>query len=155
MEKEFRRRKRRIGKTIRTLSFNKIKVKIFFSIILLSIILEIWDYYLNCLKIICDPMILGVVYYIFWPFHLLNILLLANITPYASLVIIIKIIFFLLQLVYWYGLTLLASFILNKLRGHHGRKRSRKRKNMNKFIEKGIEKDLREAEELEKKKLKK
>ena len=137
----------------RLLRPTKIKIIIFLCIIGLSIVFQGWNYNIKCLEIICEPIFLGFIYYLFWPFDLFNIWIMGILPPTIPLLFIIKIITLIVQVVYWYLLTCFIIIPINKIRGLIGRKIWKNRLHENKIILSKIERDLKKADELEKKKM--
>ena len=130
----------------------KEKIVLFLIFIVLGVLLQTWEaMFASCLKILCPPIGLGIVYYIFWPFQLFNILILQEIPPYRSLLFFARIIFFVLQLIYWYIIACLISIPLSKqIKKSKGKKEGRKKENERKMKE-TIERDVKHAKELDKK----
>lgn len=147
--KKARKKEKRARKFLK---FNKTKIKIFSVIVIISILLQWWEYNTICIKIVCSPLIIGTIYYLFWPFQLLNILILGSIPPNQIVLSIAKIIFIVLQIAYWYIISCLIAIPINTVRGKVGRTKSRKRKSRDKAMKEQIAKDIKIGEEMEKEK---
>ena len=142
----------KIKRILKFFKFNKPKIIIFIVIILISLGFQ-WIFEPGkCLSIICSPYILGVLYYVFWPFDLLAILILGNIPPNPIILFIAKIVALLLQIIYWYILSCLIAIPINKIRGVRGKSKNKKKKEHNKRIKAGIEKALIKAKQIEEQK---
>lgn len=142
-------------KVKRFFKLTKSKITVLISIVAISLLFQVWDYNKRCLEIICEPVFLGVLYYVLWPFELLVILLVGNIPPNKFLLSIIKIIFLVLQVGYWYLLACLVAYPINKTRGKINIRKSRRRKEADRIMNIKIKKDLEQAEELEKERIRK
>lgn len=147
---EIHLKKLSIKKFNKFFKLNRIKATILLVLVLISIYFQLWEFKRECLEIICKPTVLGISYYVFWPFSLLNILVLEHLLPNKILLFIGKVMFFFLQMSYWYLASCLLAIPVNKLRGKTGRFLKRKKREIEYEIKAKIARDLRHAENLEK-----
>jgi hypothetical protein len=133
----------------------KIKLIILGVIIAVSLIFQVWEYNANCLKIVCEPIIGWILYYVFWLFDLLAIPILSNVPPNRIILMIIKAIFLVLQVIYWYLLSCLIAIPVNKIRGRVNQKIKHKKKENDRIMKLRIKRDLEKAEELDKERIRK
>lgn len=125
-------------------------------LVALSFIFQIWTYNQGCLKIICGNVVLWITYYIFWPFDLLNIFILEIIPATRNALFIDKVLFILIQAVYWHLISCIIAYPMGRVHGKLKISHEEKEREEEREMKAKIEKDLREAEELENaKKLKK
>ena len=142
-------------KVKRFFKLTKSKIIVLVGIVAISLLFQVWEYNKRCLEIVCEPYLLGILYYVLWPLELLVIALVGNIPPNKLLLGVIKIIFLVLQVGYWYVLACLVAYPINKTRGKINQRKSRRRKEADRIMKLKIARDVQEAEELEKERIRK
>ena len=134
------------------LKINKTKIWIFVIILIVGVLLQWWDYSTNCLKLICEPIALGIFYYVVWLIELINLWVVSWLTPIRALLFIDRVIVIQLQVLYWHVISCLIAIPLDKYFSSATFKRAEKEKQLEKEMHEKIQKDVEEAEVLEKEK---
>jgi len=144
--------KKRWNKFRNFLKFNKPKIIIFIVFLILAIIFQGWSFKIKCLKLFCEPLFFGILYYVIWPFDLLLALISINIGTGGIMIRIVQILFLFLQVAYWYIMSCLIAIPSNKIRAKIGKRKWKKQKYQDKILKTKIQKDIKNSEKLEIKK---
>lgn len=134
---------------------DRIVLKVLFLLAVIGIVLQVWRYNNECLKIMCEPAWLSVIYYVFWVTDFLNILLIANfLSPERIILFIDRAVVLFLQVCIWY---LIGCFIAHPIKKGFIKLEKlveRREAEREKEMKARISHDLRQSEELEKERAK-
>lgn len=131
---------------------NKTRILITLLFGLIGIVFQVWSYMNPCLQFICQPVILGITYYVIFPFDMLSILLIANLPPIGIVLSLIKAIILMLNIIYWYIISCLIAIPLDKKLKIRRKHKLKEKEAKEKAMKEAIAQQIKEAEEKEKQK---